>query len=201
MSTSFWYTHLRVLGRGWLPVWSRAQDVARAELDEAGTEVWGLFAGLIGLPSNELVAITHGPSGGVPPRFSALEAEILDQREMAPTARPIEPFARLDRSGLYVLRTFHLAGPEHVDEIVQLSTGAWTTFEAADAWESEPVGLFVSAPVGRSVDRMLLVTWYDGFGSWERSREPDPEARDRFVRRHMLTNGTNAIATSLVTLD
>ena len=198
MGQRFWYTHLRVLGRGWQPVWSRSKDPALADLAAAGIGVWGLFSGLIGLPSNEMIAITRGSAEASPPRFSALEAEILEQREMGPTARPVEPFARLERPGLYVLRSFHLAGPEHVDEIVQLSTGAWTTFETDDAWESEPVGLFVSSPVGRSVDRMLLVTWYDGFGSWERSRQPDPEARDRFVRRHMLTNGTNAIATSLV---
>ena len=46
---------------------------------------------------------------------------------------------------------------------------------------------------------MLLVTWYDGFDSWQNSRNPDPAARENFRRRHALTTGTIAYATRLLT--
>ena len=44
--------------------------------------------------------------------------------------------------------------------------------------------------------RMLLVTWYDGLESWQRSRQFPPEARDNFLRRRELTGGTLALATT-----
>jgi hypothetical protein len=46
---------------------------------------------------------------------------------------------------------------------------------------------------------MLLLTWYDGLGSWQTSRQPAPDARENFRRRHALTAGTIAYATRLLT--
>jgi hypothetical protein len=45
---------------------------------------------------------------------------------------------------------------------------------------------------------MLLVTWYDGFDSWQTSRQPTAEATDNFRRRRALTQSTIAYATRLV---
>ena len=45
---------------------------------------------------------------------------------------------------------------------------------------------------------MMLVTWYDGFDSWEISRNPAPAARENFSRRRDLTLQTYAVATRLV---
>jgi hypothetical protein len=86
----------------------------------------------------------------------------------------------------------------HVEEIVELSRDAWTTFENTAAYASEPLGLFAPADPSADSGRMLLLTWYDGFRSWELSRTPAPEARANFLRRHELTQGTVAYATALV---
>jgi hypothetical protein len=45
---------------------------------------------------------------------------------------------------------------------------------------------------------MLLVTWYDGLTSWERSRQPAPEARSNFQARARLTRWALPVATRLV---
>ena len=44
---------------------------------------------------------------------------------------------------------------------------------------------------------MLLLTWYDGFESWQASRAPHPDALANFQRRAALTGGTVAYATRL----
>jgi hypothetical protein len=80
-----------------------------------------------------------------------------------------------------------------------LSSAAWKTFEGADSFSAQPMGLFAPADAG-SADQesvLSLLTWYPDFASWETSREPDPEARKRFLARRNLTRTTSAIATRL----
>jgi hypothetical protein len=165
--------------------------------EAAGVAVWGVWQGLFGIAANELLVMTatSGPESGAPPLdrlpSGAAVAEALTLRA---TVRPAHP-QPLQDPGLYVFRFFDVL-PGHVDEVVALSSEAWKTFEASDRYRSRPCGLF--RPHGAGPDRMLLVTWYDGFDSWEVSRTPAPEARDRFARRHALTTGTVAYATRLV---
>jgi len=45
---------------------------------------------------------------------------------------------------------------------------------------------------------MLLVTWYQDLSVWEASRQPAPEARENFQRRHQLTLSALPIATTLL---
>ena len=85
-----------------------------------------------------------------------------------------------------------------VEEIAALSQEAWTTFEDTDAYRAEPQGLFCLADRSDERGVMLLLTWYDGLGSWVTSRRPAPAARENFVRRHALTAGTIAYATQLI---
>ena len=100
--------------------------------------------------------------------------------------------------GLYVFRFFFI-DPASTDEIAALSKEAWTTFEGGGDYQTEPKALFKKAEPNPERDIMLLVTWYDGFGSWEASRRPPPEARQNFQRRRELTHGTVAFATRLAT--
>ena len=95
-------------------------------------------------------------------------------------------------------RRFHCR-EEHVDELVQLSTQAWQTFEGAAEFDAEPMGLFRPPRDADGVVRMLLVTYYDGFASWQTSRAPDKSARENFARRHALTLASYATATRLIT--
>jgi len=125
---------------------------------------------------------------------------VLDTLALDSTVRP-ETIAPLSGPGLYVFRVFFVH-PEQCDELVALSRQAWETFETSTDYVSRPLGLFRPQQDGEpALDgrvRMLLVTWYDGFASWESSRAPAPEARENFRRRHALTAGTVAYATRLI---
>ena len=155
-------------------------------------DLWGAFSGLFGLAQNEVLVVSSSDGD------DALEAGPLaqDAEVWQPTARPLDRQA-LTLPGLYVFRRFHVAEND-VDEVVALSKQAWNTFETSDGYAAEPQGLFRPAADDDGVVRMMLVTWYDGFASWETSRNPAPEARDNFRRRHQLTRLTYAVATRLI---
>ena len=89
---------------------------------------------------------------------------------------------------------------EHLDEAVALSSAAWQTFEGAEAYSAEPMGLFAPAQTMPSSQecRLHLLTWYPDFTSWETSRQSDPEAMRRFIARRELTRSTQAVATRLL---
>lgn len=162
---------------------------------KAGLQPWGLFSGLLGLRTDELFAIAA--SQDAPPGWPLLAgAEAVERRELLPTARPVAPDS-LTRPGVYVLRFFEIA-PGDVDRFVELSVEAWNTFEHANDYRAEPVGLFRQDLDGSSI-MMLLVTWYDTLTSWERSRSPAPAARENFAHRARLTRYALPIATRLVT--
>ena len=61
------------------------------------------------------------------------------------------------------------------------------------SWKGERIDL---SGFGRGA--MLLVTWYDGLGSWQASRSPPAAARERFARRGELAASTVAYATRLI---
>lgn len=177
----------------------RGHTVPAWEAD--GVRCWGIWQGLLGLASNEvlMMAAVQG-EGGVPATCRdhlPPDAGVVDELALRSTVRP-ENTEPLHGEGLYVFRYFDVALAD-CDEIVALSAEAWRTFETTDRYASRPRGLFRPADDGRDRGRMLLVTWYDGFASWETSRAPAPEARENFRRRHELTAGTVAFATRLVT--
>ncbi|MEJ2087251.1 MAG: hypothetical protein P8Y69_01940 [Gammaproteobacteria bacterium] len=161
--------------------------------------MWGIWEGLFGVASNELIVIgvANGERDvdaftGVLPTSVRLVSALLLQ----PTVRPVDA-APCDRPGLYVFRFFEVSNRD-VDEIVRLSNEAWTTFENTDAYRAEPQGLFRQQDLSADKGQMLLVTWYDGLESWQTSRRPAPEAMQNFLRRRELTFGTRALATRLV---
>ena len=170
---------------------------AEGTLTPAGLSLWGVWYGLFGLRSDELVLVTHASLsedhlGIVNER---LPGRVVEQYELVPTVRPRD-VTPPTQSGLYVFRFFDV-DPRHVDEIAQLSDTAWNTFENSAAYAAEPQALF--GPRDRTrPGRMLLLTWYDGFDSWVTSRQPAPEARENFQRRRALTRGTLAYATRLL---
>ena len=152
---------------------------------------WGVFTGLFGMAANEVYVVTSQPldTGG-------LAADTVRHEIWQPTARPTDA-APLSTPGLYVFRRFHVL-EENVAEVVALSSGAWQTFETASDYATQPVGLFQPPADPDGIVRMQLVTWYDGFASWETSRAPAAEAAENFRRRHALTLTTYAVATRLV---
>jgi hypothetical protein len=186
------WLRIRSADRGWQSAHARLLETGLAD----GVDVWGRFFGLFGIGSNELVLMLHGPRDLPVEPIEAAGFEVVERHALVPTVRP-KAFAPLTRPGLYVFRFFDVRNVD-VEEIAGLSQEAWTSFEDTDAYAAEPQGLFCQAD--RSTERgvMLLLTWYDGLESWQTSRQPAPEARENFKRRHQLTLGTIAYATRLL---
>ena len=161
------------------------------------TTLWGLWQGVFGLAANQLIAVSaHAEldDNWQPPE----RCEVVTQWVVKPTARP-QTLAPLTRAGVYVFRDFWLPY-EHLEEAVMLSSEAWQTFETAEAFATEPLGLFAPAqelPASQEC-QLHLLTWYPNFTSWETSRQPDPAAVQRFISRRKLTRTTHAVATRLL---
>lgn len=180
-----------------------SQDLAQPEralrqvFSEPGdSHIWGIWHGLFGLGANQLILMTAHTQArdtwqDVP------ECVVESQALLRGTVRPqsAEP---LERQGIYVFRDFWLPAGA-IEEAVALSSAAWQTFEGADSYSAQPMGLFAPAQeVPANQETVLsLLTWYPDFTSWETSRESDPQARQRFLARRNLTRTTTAVATRL----
>jgi len=174
-----------------------AAAVVRALSEQADHSLWGMWQGLFGVPSDQLILMTQHERGA-----SALKLpdgiEALEQHNLRATARPTSAQPE-KRRGVYVFRTF-ATYRDHIDEIVQLSSEAWQTFESGKDYEALPVGLF--APVEPAATcAMHLLTWYPDFTAWQNSRNSDPQALRRFAARRALTTSTVAIATRSLVSD
>ena len=166
-----------------------ANDDITKQIQAAGHGVFGIFASLFGLASNEIYLVTFGKtqtSLSFPDDVKLLSTHLFN-----PTLRPLDHQPRT-RPGVYVFRWFSVL-PDAVDEIIQLSYNAWPTFEGS--FETEVQGLFVEATGQPS--EMLLITWYKNLSVWEESRHPPENARESFLRRHQLTLNAKPIATML----
>jgi hypothetical protein len=199
-SATFCYSRIALPGRDWRDRWSDRSGAPDGRPWPGGLQVWGVFQGLFGIASNELMAMTWSPEDSAVPAFDTEAVTVLDQLALQATVRPQLPPPALPCEGLYVFRFFDVDG-SNVEEVVRLSREAWETFEDTADYAARPCGLFAPRKTGRTRGRMLLLTWYDGFGSWAKSRAPARAARTNFLRRHALTHGTVAYAAALVAPD
>jgi hypothetical protein len=194
----FLFMHLRASGT-WQALHTRVQAAMCAPVATDDVQIVGLFMGLFGVASNELVWLLSLPVevdaiAGVR-RLLPADVDVLDALPLRATARP-DTDAKLTRAGIYVFRFFEVLERD-IDEIVQLSRAAWETFESGANYRAEPIALFRYVVPVAERGRMLLLTWYDNLTSWEHSRTPHPDARANFQRRAALTIRTTAIATRL----
>ena len=160
-------------------------------------DLWGIWQGVFGLAANQLIVMSAHtePADG----WKSVDGcEVDAVWGLKATARP-QSATPLTRSGVYVFRDFWLPFG-HVAEAVELSSAAWKTFEGADAYSAEPMGLFAPAQAVPDSQECLLhlLTWYPDFTSWETSRQSDPAAMQRFIARRDLTRTTRAVATRLI---
>ena len=154
--------------------------------------IWGVWRGVFGLSSRECIVIC--PEGDSDQSFVAPDGtEVIKSVNLSSTARP-QSSAPLTQSGLYVFRTFEI-DRENIEAAVDLSARGWLYFEDQPDFAAQPIALFEVDL--KTSSYLLLITWYRDFSSWERSREPDPEATKNFVARQKLTHSTLAIATRL----
>ena len=154
--------------------------------------IWGVWRGVFGLSSQECIIICPKRDSDQP-FISPVGTEIIKTVNLTSTARP-QSSAPLTQFGLYIFRTFEIDG-ENIEEAVDLSTRGWLYFEGQPDFAAQPIALFEAAV--KTSSYLLLITWYRDFRSWERSREPHPEATKNFVARQKLTHSTLAIATRL----
>ena len=159
---------------------------------------WGAFLGLFGVHSSEFFLVTSGEVDSIHDSLSSRK-DILNVSTtlLEPTARPKDT-SPLQKEGLYVFRFFDVLH-KNVDKIASLSKTAWETFEDSSLYKAEPQALFREHRPAADQGQMLLVTWYDGLESWQKSRVPHPDATANFRQRQKLTSGTIAYATRLIT--
>ena len=157
-------------------------------------DLWGAWSGLFGLSDKEMIVITLEEDGRKDPWSEGVE--VLAEELLVPTERP-KSSSPLVSEGLYVFRSFEMES-KHIDDVVELSRLAWRTFERGADYSSEPVGLFKPERPAK-ICKMWLLTWYDGFSSWQASRKPHPEAQEFFRKRQALVTNTKAIAVRLIT--
>jgi hypothetical protein len=200
MTPTYCYLHLRGAGRDHAALNQALTGRILGAWRRDGISVWGIWEGLFGVASNELIVVAAAAGDRDADAFTAAlgdDVTTVDVLLLQATVRP-EGTSPCDRAGLYVFRFFRVRD-EDVAEVASLSREAWETFEHTDAYQAEPQGLFRQARPSAAWGRMLLVTWYDGLDSWQTSRHPSPEATANFQRRRALTDGTLALATRLVT--
>ena len=196
---TYCYLHLRGAGRDHSALRAALTDHVFGAWRQAGITVWGVWEGIFGVASNELLIVAAASGDRTQPAFTAALGgglEVLDSLLLNATARP-EGLTPCEKPGLYVFRFFDVQAQD-VQEIARLSAVAWETFEDTADYQAEPQGLFAEAEKQMGPGKMLLVTWYDGLDSWQASRQPAPEAMENFRRRRELTRGTRALATRLV---
>ncbi|WP_322817779.1 hypothetical protein, partial [Tepidiforma sp.] len=155
---------------------------------------WGVFSGLLGLRTDELILVA-ARRPGLRTWPTLTDVQPIEEFVGTPTARPLAPVPQ-ETPGIYVFRQFEIAAGD-VDEFVRLSAEAWESFENDTAYRAEPRAL-LRGDSSEEATHMLLVTWYDGLASWERSRQPPAAARANFLARARLTRWALPIATRLV---
>lgn len=196
-SRQFVFAHLRAPSGDWTSL----SDSLKARFGQWPTaRLMGLFMGLFGIRNQDVFVLLSLPSSE--DALAGLRTHlptgtgVLDTLVMKATVRPVTD-APLTRAGVYVFRFFDVLASD-VEEIAALSNTAWQTFEHDNSFSSEPMGLFRFADPLASQGRMLLLTWYDNFASWERSRAPHPDAAANFRRRRALVQSVIPYATRLV---
>lgn len=151
-----------------------------------GDHLVAVFAPSLGYATNQALVLTDdaATAGAV---LAAPGVVSVQHQKLTATTRPA-PGERPKLGGIYVHRWLTIDGGT-VDEFVRLSSEAWVGFEGG--FDTDVFGLFLaeaSAEDRRQGERrMLLMTHYRDFATWEASRKPDPKTAAAFARRRELT--------------
>jgi len=152
-----------------------------------GDHLVAVFAPSLGYATNQALVLTDdaATAGAVQKAPGVVSAQ---HHGVTATTRPTTTASRPKTDGIYVHRWFTIdAGA--VDEFVALSNEAWVGFEGG--FDSDVFGLFVAdaSPQDKreGARRMLLMTHYRDFATWEASRRPDAKTARAFARRQELT--------------
>lgn len=131
-----------------------------------GGRLFGLWRAQIGPGMNRVTRASLWP-GEPPPTSEAADPDVVHVN-----TRVLDILTRGDtppdpaRGGIVTHRWFILP-PQHVAEMVAITTEAWTGFEGDTG--SEPLGLWQDRAEGEPA-HVLLMTWYPSLAHWEQSR-------------------------------
>jgi len=151
-----------------------------------GDHLVAVFPPSLGYATNQALVLTDdaATAGAV---LKAPGVAAGEHHGLTATTRPTDG-ARPKTDGIYVHRWFTIDGAA-VDEFVALSNEAWVGFEGG--FDTDVFGLFVAdaspQDVREGARRMLLMTHYRDFATWEASRKPDAKTARSFARRQTLT--------------
>jgi hypothetical protein len=194
MSTA--YVYKRLLFERTVPLSTR--PLIADQISAAGSTLFGLFQGVIGLPSNEVIAVATAAADDALLRAQDIPGLLaVDAVSITATVRPRDP-APLQAPGIYAHRWFHI-GARHWPRFLELSEAAWPAFERAFA--SEIVGLW-KQDVEPDASLVLLMTRYPDLATWERSRagaasDAEQHMRQHFRERQGMVTWTSVVATRL----
>jgi heme-degrading monooxygenase HmoA len=159
----------------------------------AGSALFGVWRGQIGLEANEGIVMTAWPDEeALAAGARRLAPVFADAREshaerLVATLRPDSPVPP-ERRGVYAFRVFELDDADW-EEFASLSERAWPGFEAG--FDARICGFFRSLDVAPPLARVLLLTRYASLATWEASRAD--VSRPEFQRRHKLTRATRVV--------
>lgn len=200
------YVHHRisVAPRRWREV-AEALAARQVPLADSGGALYGLWRSQIGLPRDDLTAITVWST---PVDAAKAQAVLIGEVEnilaatgevMTPTLRPTDTRAPT-RQGNYAFRWF-LTPERDWQEFLSLCAQAWPGFEAA--YDSQVIGLWRCTGEAPGDVRSLLLTRRPNLAMWERSKLPqgaeEAKVRDTLSRRYDLCSWTVVYTTTLLT--
>ncbi len=197
MATADLFCYVRL--KGYRPECHQLYMAVRNTIDSK--IVWGIFEGVFGIGSHELVVVLVGSEDRLKKTVQTIGEidEVADLRSMnlIPTSRP-QSSSPMTRAGIYVFRFLEVDNV-NIETIIDLSTRGWEFFERADYYEANSLALFKQHKVSSDTSVMLIVTRYDNLASWEASRDSPPRAKELFARRRELTKGQTPLATRILT--
>jgi hypothetical protein len=176
MSDVYEYRTVRIKRGAWRDLQSELAGAATGSSNRASS-VYALFAGMIGLATDEGVLIRAWRDerafvADADRTITALPSVVESRSErLVPSVRPLDA-APPQLPGVYAHRWFWLQ-PQDWAEFQRLSEdGVWPYFESDGC---NIIGLWRSAEPG-PLARALLITRYPSVAHWERTRLAAPDA-------------------------
>ena len=159
----------------------------RAAVDAAGGLTCGIIrGGMFGLKTNEIAILSAWPGEAdgqlcIGNFAKDTRVECPAQQNLVATVRPTEA-TPINNPGIYVIRWI-VIDAQDIAEYTDLCLKTWPRFESGNTQRC--YGVF--RPVESSkVCTMLMLTWYENLGAWERSRQLDPRDQHMWLRRSQM---------------
>ena len=200
------YRFIRVKQNTWDSVEAAILSTGAAAVGEAGGQLYGVWAGQIGLSANQGIVVTvwtelHAAKRNGDAAIKGIaDVSASEALYLEPTTRPLDATAP-EGPGMFAHRVFEVRRDD-ADRFIELSDNAWPQFE--EVFGTKIFALWRETGHERAYDRLVLLTRYPDYAPWANSRfwrpEPDPNAADalaKFRERREITVDTVVYTTRL----